>query len=703
MILSESLTIGQITFVLRVAVQILSYGGLALINLLILGNAPRVALIETHDVINRVVGKSSTTSSSAKWILNRLRSSRKDPISSTNFLIALFLSLSYTAFVALSDIGYLGFHACSIPEPTILDFPASVSSDDAARALVAANMVNGTDPSTIKAYRCNTVEPINFGNFTLNGCTAWRNSTYADTTWFDGINSTDTDILMPRQFSQHTNPASDAPPLNSYHYGPTTQRLIKPTIVRGLAIDPHETGLRVVIGVPQLTQQQKVELPKVMALEVDVGCMTLGIYSQHNIDTLGTGLDIFATTSNWRKYTGPDYLRDVLANTTDTIRQFYRPFFNESSLDSGGFLYGVNDTSSPLSGAANIARFTLPGSNINAADYITGNCTRNLQSQLGIPTPTSRQGKMCGFLAMGGSFSLEGQRYQTLSRMVCATATQLNMVDATIVVDAENNMSLNLTRLPSDLNHLRADYWDTQKDGNDTRYVTFDSYDRFTLADNPASPTTHFITHYEMLLTDNTLGPGAGGDALNLIGDMMLASPPELDNAAYAGLALLDEGFEDVNIANTSTVRTTQWSGQLGASFILGSVGYNGWAARASSRVPVLSTGGKIGSCYKPQYGFGFVPLVFSAMGVVIWAIVMLVRKSLSGAKSLELAYGGLRPYVDVICPGAPVEDTVLVWEKAPELHLQVVSKGDVVLGSENGSGTALRDFKAGYEYPLVA
>jgi hypothetical protein len=702
MILSESLTIGQITFVLRVAVQILSYGGLAVINLLILGNAPRVGLIETHDVVNRVVGASTANSSSAKWILNRLRSRRKDPISSTNLLIALFLSLSYAAFVSLSDIGYLGFYACSVPEPTILDSPASISSDDAARALVAANMVNGTDPSTIKAYRCNAVEVVNHGNFTLNACTAWHNSTYADTTWFDGINSTDTDILMPRQFSQHTNPSPDAPPLNSYHYGPTTQRLVNPTIVRGLAIEPHETGLRVVVGVPQLTQQRKVELSKAMALEVDVGCMDLGIYSQHNIDTLGNGIDFFATTSNWRKYTGPNYLRDVLSNTTDTIRQFYRPLFNESSSDSGGFIYGINQTSALLSSAATIARFTLSGSNFDAANYIIGNCTQNLQSQLGIPAPKTGLSRMCGLLAMGGSFSTGGQRYQGLSRMVCATATQLNMVDAIIAVDAENNMSLNLTRLPSDLNHVRADYWDAQKDGNDTRFVTFDPYDRFTLSEKPASPTTHFITQYELLLTDRTLGPGSGGYALNVIGDMMLASDTTVYNAEYAALALLDEGFDDVDLANTSTVRTAQWSGQLGGSFILGSVGYNGWAARASSRVSVLSTGGKTGSCYSPQYAFGFVPLVFAATAVIIWALVMFVRKSLSGAKSLGRAYGGLRPYADVMCPGAPINDTLLVWQKAPELlRLQVVSKGDLVLGSDNGSGTALRDFKAEHEYLL--
>ena len=702
MIISESLTIGQITFILRVAIQILAYGGPALIGVLILNNAPRVALIETHDVINRLVGASTANQSSAKWIFNRLRDRRKDPTSSTNLLIALLISLSYTSFVALSDIGYLGFYACSIPGPTIFDSPASVTSDDAARALVAANTADGTDPNTIKIYRCNAVEPIDFGNFTYNGCTDWHNSTYANTTWFNGINSTDTDILMPRQFSQNTSLNAEALPLNSYYIGPTTQRLTKPTIVRGLAIDPHETGLRVVIGVPQLTQQRKVELSKVMALEVDVGCMDLGIYSQRAAGVSDMGIDFFATTWNWRNYTGPDYLRDVLINTTDRTRQFYRPFFNESSLDSDGFIYGFNQSSSLLSGAANIASFILPGPNMDATNYIIGNCTQNLQLQLGIPAPTNDQSNMCGFLGMGGSYSTEGQRYQGLSRMVCATATQLNMVDATIVVDVGNKTSVNLTRLPSDLNQVHAEYWVEKKYENENLELSFDPYDRFTLAYNPTSPMTHFLTQYTSFPGYGGLGPGSGGHAFTLIGNVMLASAVKFDlSVEYAALALLDEGFDEVDIGYTSTTRAAQWSGQLGASFILGSVGYNGWAARTSAQVPVLSTGGKIGSCYSPQYGFGFLPLVFSATAVIIWAIVTFVRASLSGTKSLGRAYGGLRPYADVICPGAPVKDTLLVWEKAPELHLKVVSKGDLVLGSENGSGTVLTDFNSGYEYPL--
>jgi hypothetical protein len=691
MIISDSFTIGQITFILRVAVQILSYGGLALINLLILGNTPRVALIKTHDVINRVVGASTATESSAKWILAQFRSSRKDPISSTHLLIVLLLSLSYTVFVALSDVGYLGFYTCSFPGPTILDFPASVSSDDAALALISANMINGTEPSTIKAFRCDVVEPFQLDpKFLLNRCTAWRNSTYADRTWFNGINSTDTDVLMPRQLAKQK--TSYPHPLNSYHLRPTTRRLTNPTIVRGLAIEPHETGLRVVVGVPQLTPQQKVELSKVMALEVDVGCMSLGINSRRMPADLGYANNSFATTGNWRKYTGPDYLRDVLTNTTDITRQFFRPFFNESTLDSDGSIYGINQTILGLSDAAYVGRFILPNLDAATTKYIAGNCSQNLQSQLGISAPKDGLGQMCSLLEMGGSFSSEGQRYQALSRMVCATATQLNMVDATIVVDVENKVSLNLTRLPSDLNFLRADYWDTLNEDS----MIFDPYLRFTFANNPSSPTTHFITQEKALLLDSELGPGSGGNVFSQIGDLMTASDTSFGlDVQFAALSLLDEGFNDVDITNTSTVRVTQWSGQIGASFILESIGYNGWAARASSPIQVLSTGGKTGSCYKPYYALGFAPLVFSATVVIIWAIVMLMRKSLSGAKSLGRAYGGLQPYVDVMCPGVSGKDTLLIWEKAPERKLEVVSKGDLVLASEGSSETALGYLKA--------
>jgi hypothetical protein len=701
MIISDSITIGQLTFVVRVAIQILAYGGLALISIIILANAPRIGPLDTHDVVNRVVGKSTADAASAKWILNRLfRGSRRDPLPPTDLLIALFLFISYAAFVAISDIGFLGFYACSVPGPSFIDSPASVSSDDAARALVAVNLVNGTDPSTVKAYRCDATEVVNFNvNVSESNCTAWQNSTYAQTTIFADLNATDTAVLMPRRLTHHGHPREDFIDLNSFYLAPSSQRVTNATIQKGIALVPHDTGLRAVIGVPQLTREHKIDLNQTMALEVDVGCMALGVYGQHSLEFSGMGIDIFATEGDWRKYTGPDYLRDVLSNTTDIIREYYRPFFNTSSLDSDGFMIGINDTSALLSGAANVANFLLPnpGSGVGPDNDILGNCTEALQRQLGIPITKEADGKMCGLLGIGGSSAANGTVVQILSRMVCATATQVNMVAATVSVDAADRVSLNMTRLPSDLNYLRADYWDFQVTGNDSVYMNFIPYERYTLNDNSNSNTTHFIPHQRVVMSDSALGPGSGGTVFSRIGDMMLAEDFGLGiGIEYSGLALLPQGFDNVNL---STIEVTRWAGEVGASFLSASVGYNGWAARDSAPVRVVSIGGHAGTCYEPRYALGFVPLLFAALVVIIWACMLAIRSSLFGSSVLERAYGGMSPYKGTVCPGAPVQDILLMWETAPEPHLQVVQKGYPVMGDAPKS--ALKHLKAGNTYPF--
>lgn len=194
MIVSSSVTVGQLTFILRVAVQILGYGGLALIGIIILGNVPRVAPIDTHDAVNRIVGASSVSLTTIKWIFNRLRRNHSDPSPQAGLLLVLFLFVSYGAFISLSDIGFLGFYSCSIPGPSITDFPASVLSDDDAQLAIRANLVNGTDPGHIYTYRCDSTEILQFGNVTENHCIDWRNSTYADRSLFEGLNSTDSDV-----------------------------------------------------------------------------------------------------------------------------------------------------------------------------------------------------------------------------------------------------------------------------------------------------------------------------------------------------------------------------------------------------------------------------------------------------------------------------------------------------------------------------
>lgn len=158
----------------------------------------------------------------------------------------------------------------------------------------------------------------------------------------------------------------------------------------------------------------------------------------------------------------------------------------------------------------------------------------------------------------------------------------------------------------------------------------------------------------------------------------------------YTGIALLDEGFNQF-VPNASQV--TQWAGQVGASFLSASTGYNGWAALSSAPVEVVSTGGRVGSCYKPRYAAGFAPLMLAALLIIIWAIVLSVRSSLLGSNALQRAYGGLGPYKNTVCPGAPDQDTLLAWETVPEPHLQVVSKGYPV--DLDAPKTALRQFKA--------
>lgn len=219
MLITDALTIGQITFILRAAIQMLSYGGIFLISLIILGSAPRVASLKTHDIVNRIVGKSTVTTASIKWMFNYLRGRSGDPVMSNRLLVSVALLTSYGVFISLSDVGFLGLYTCSVAGPSIQDFPASVRTNDQAQSAVNAALVNGTDPSTVRAYRCDSIAVIHFGNVTERNCTAWQNSTYADSTFFIGLNMTDSDVLMPRQLRHFSR--SQYIDLNSYYVGPS--------------------------------------------------------------------------------------------------------------------------------------------------------------------------------------------------------------------------------------------------------------------------------------------------------------------------------------------------------------------------------------------------------------------------------------------------------------------------------------------------
>ncbi|KAF5384385.1 hypothetical protein D9615_003135 [Tricholomella constricta] len=689
MIISSLLSIGQITFILRVAIQILTYAGLAIIGILILGSAPRVASISTHDTLNRIIGASSATKSTIKWIFTRIRRNQTDPTPPTHLLLILFLSLSYTIFTSLSDIGFLGFYACSVPGPNTIDSPASINSVDAAQSLVLANMINGTDLSKVKTYRCNSSSLVPFVNEVFShNCTAWRNGTYADREFFSGLNITDTDALMPRQLARLLKTGDSD--INTFYLGPTTHRLRTPVIEKGLAIEPHATGFSMVVGVPQLQPNTKVELAQTMAVEMDVGCMSLGIFDSRLMFDTELGQEFMRTNGTWRQYTGPDYMRDVLGKTVDNIRTYFQPFFNSSSLDAKGLLKSINGSNIILSGVANVATHRLPTSDPFASrpdsDFM-GNCTEALQRQLSIPQGGRDVGSMCSLLGIGGTHSVDGAVLHGLERMVCATATRVSMVAATIQVDAARNMSLDLTRLPSDLTYVLADYyWDTRNVRNDTtEFSPFVPYERYTLTYNHISPTTHFIRPRNAHLFSNVVyGRGSGGNVISLMGDVIFDSIAHADERQkFAGLMLLDEGFEYVN---TTTTALARWVGQVGGSYIIGSLGYNGWAALQSAPIEVFSTGGRMSSCYKPYYALGFVPLVFSTIGVMFWAFLLLPSGSLFGTQMVKAVYGGVRPYAAAICPGAPPKDTLLAWESSPQCHLQLISKSYPVTGDAHGT-----------------
>lgn len=699
MILSSSLEVGQITFFIRVAIQILSYGGAALMLTIILGKAPRVASVDTHDTINRIVGASTQTKQTALWVFRRMRGQSTDSSTSKDLVLVLLIYISYAAFVSLSDLGFLGFFACSVPGSNFFDTPASVNSTQGAVNLVGFNMINETDPQSVKVHRCDAAQKVQFDeNVVLNVCSSWKNSTYADRSLFNGLNSTDSDVLMLRSLSSHNHSRQAVFDLNTYYIGPSSQRISTPTIQSGMAVSPHETGLTIVIGVPNLAPETSVQLDQTMAIELDVGCMTVGMYAQHELAASGTGIDVFRTNGSWRKYTGPEYMVDVLTNFTDQIREYSLPFFNQSTLSSSGYL-STNKTNVILSTAANVGSWRLQTQGLLDTDKqlaLLGNCTAAMWNKLGLANPYDKiqQGNMCNLLGLGGRVDGGGVPVTGFSKMLCASATQVNMVSANIAMNVNGSVSVQVTRLPSDLHYTNADYFDVTQTANGTRFFTFDAIERFTLSPNPNAPTSHFIPSRSLLLSDNTLGPGSAGVAISSLGHSVLDVNGAFDSKVeYAGLRLLDQGFGQVNFTNDLV---TRWMGQVGGSFFLTSAGYNGWAALNSPRVQVVSTGGRAGTCYKPLFAFGFLPLLLAAGLIVIWALAMLLRSSLFGTAPLKNSYGGLNPYVDALYANDLSKDALLTWEVAPKPHLQMVSKFSPATGDT--SGTALKFLKSGHE-----
>ncbi|KAK7037244.1 hypothetical protein VNI00_011235 [Paramarasmius palmivorus] len=691
MLVSERLTIGQITFILRAAIQILTYGGLFLITYIILSSSPHVASLRTHDTVNRILGKSTATKSAALWIVEAVRGRNTDPVLPRRLLLAIFLSLLLGIFSSISDLGFLGFYACSVAGPSTSDKPSSITSQDLAVTAINASMVNGTDPAAVMAYRCDYAEEVQFNvNVTERVCRSWHNSTFADPTFFSGLNMTDSDNLIPRQLRKYAYKRSQYLGLNSYFIGPNIKRIEEPTISNGIMVVPHDMGFKAVFGVPQLKPQSKVSFDGAMALEVEMGCMALGMYTQHDLDnTGGSGIDIFATNSSWRKYYGPDNLYDILSTTVDDVRSYYRPLFNESSIDSSGFLVGTNSTSAILSTIASIHE--IPFSSVAGQDgalqgnAIMGNCTQAIRQKFGIElidASSMQAPDTCSVLAIGGSTTSEGYLYEGLSRMVCATTTQLNLVSTTIEANPEGQVNFTkFDRLPSDLNYIRANFFDAvPQDNGDTIWYDYDPVERYTLNPNPSSPSEHYLLQRPFYSNIRGIGAGSGGGILARAGTAMLDLNGAYDNNAdYAGITVLSEGTRQI-FFNASMI--TKWGGEVGASFILESSAFNGWAAYESAPIEVESTGGRVATCYKGPYVLGFVPLLIASLIVFGWMLFILVAgggiSSIKYGKQLENLYGGMAPFWGVVCPTTRAQDAYLFWENTPPAgpHLALVTNG---------------------------
>ncbi|KAK7051662.1 hypothetical protein VNI00_004641 [Paramarasmius palmivorus] len=682
MLVSERLTVGQITFILRAAIQVLTFGGLLLIPYIILASSPRVASLRTHDTVNRILSKYTATKTAALWIIEALRGRNTDPILPRRLLLAILLSFLLGVFSSISDLGFLGLYACPTAGPSTLDKPSSITSRELAAVAINASMALDTDPATVTAYRCDYAGEFQFEvgvnrYVTERACQSWHNSTFADSAFFSGLNMTDSDVLIPRQLRKYAHKDGDLR-LNSYYIGPGTKRIQESTISNGVMISPHDMGFKAVFGVPQLGPQARVSFNEAMALEVEMGCMDLGIYTRRDYDdsSIGGSFDIFATDSSWRKYHGPRDLYDILSKAVDDYRTYYRPLFNESSIDSRGSLVLDGGNFTFLSSMASIEGGLFGIRQTPVEDYtmiggIMNDCARAIHEKFGIELINGdyygRLGApaMCNMLSISGSTASEGYVYQGLSRMVCATTTQLNLVSTVIETTAEGQVNLTaFDRLPSDLNYVHASLFDAiPSDDGGHIWAEYKPIERYTLNPNPSSQSQHYVLQRPSYSSFRSIGAGSAGGIITCAGDAMLGLGG-LWTADYGAIRVLDEGTRQISF-DPSMI--TKWGGGVGASFIQESIAFNGWAAYQSVSIQVESTGGGVATCYSGLYVLGFAPLLVASLVVIGWMVFILVASggvsALRYGKQLEELYSGMSPFWGVVCPTTRAQDAYLFWE----------------------------------------
>jgi hypothetical protein len=677
-IVTKSLTLGQLTFILRASLQILSISGPFLIGIIILSHSPRFATFRTHDVLNRIVGNLSATNHSVRWIWQYIRQPERNPIRSLSLPISVALLLLYGLFSKLSDIGFLGFYTC--PSPVTISskyaYPNLIANDTIARSTMLSNMANGTDSSVLQVRRCDASVPIELApNYTAWSCTAWNNSTWMDPKLFTGINKTDSDMLMPRKLAAHQN-------RTSFFVGTGHERIEETTISGGILVNPNENGFQAVFGVPPISSSQSFTLERAMSIELETGCMSLGINSNY-VEGSSSGIDVFKTNGTWRRYAGPNILYEPLFNTTNAIREYWRPLFNESTLDGNGTIIASNMTAYRFTSTITVRSVHLPnipGSLISGAEvehWIKGNCTNYIRKMAGLPelNMTAYEEYSCGIFGLRGSVEWQGTVMGAEANMVCANTVQINMVSTTVQSDTKGSLSLKLNSIPSDLNYLYADYWEIRSGigGNVARI--FEPLQRFTLSENFQGSSSHYILQYSDFLSDRRHeGVASAGYAISRIASRVqtTSSYGDLDHKALEEI----EGDSREILLDPTTL--TRWSGQIGASYILASLQYNPWVALKQPPILVSSQESRPAICYHPIYLLGFLPLTLSALFVSIWTLLAVIGSSHARLRSLGDLYGGLHPYWIAICPKLRYQDIFLIWRKEPYAHLDVIVDGEI-------------------------
>jgi hypothetical protein len=158
----------------------------------------------------------------------------------------------------------------------------------------------------------------------------------------------------------------------------------------------------------------------------------------------------------------------------------------------------------------------------------------------------------------------------------------------------------------------------------------------------------------------------------------------DLSTGSDLNVTYLDAGNSPIT-SNASIV--TKWGGQVGASYILASTGYNGWAAR-DTPVVVYSTGGDFAVCYHPIYILGFLPLALTALFVIASSTILFATSAFAGSTHLAKLYGGVIPYSKGVYDNLAVQNIPLIWKSKPEPHLDVVSY-EQLLSMVDGLGSA--------------